>query len=215
MKLTLSLLVLGAFAPILASSYQDPLYFNGPMTVQVGDIFQETLLLPPISLQPGSDLYAFQTEIDFDPAVLELLQVTEGDILSQSGDQTQPFSILDNTGASVTFDDSLTGATMGYTPMMGGTLETITFQAIAVSPSTTVSLNSADTCLQNSSDVSNFSCTFSDDFSGYSASAQFAINPASISVAPEPAPFKYFCVGLICLGVFRFQKRYFKANEKL
>jgi hypothetical protein len=108
-----------------------------------------------VSVAGLSDLYAFQFDITFSPAVLSAAAVTEGSLFSSIGVAFSPGSI-DNTAGAITFiGDSLSGPGPGIST--DGTLATIMFNSIgagtsAVDLSNVVLLDSAlDNISANSS----------------------------------------------------------------
>src|SRR3954467_15367630 len=79
-----------------------------------------------LSITSVVDLYAFQSDIGFNPAVLSAVGVTPGSFLG--GANFLP-GIIDNTTGTISFiGDSLTGVVPGNTG--SGTLATITFLAL-------------------------------------------------------------------------------------
>ncbi len=210
------LLLLGAlcFAPTLTA---DSLVFFSPSTttVSVGETFQAGLSLGDIPqlvvFGPGyslSDLYAFQVEIDFDPTVLQVLDVNEGTLLPDYAASTGTTTLwlpgfIDNTGGSVSFIvDTLTGVSSGADTSKGGLLFSVDFQAIGTSPGTTVSLSNV--CMQSAHDVSVQTCALSDDVIGTSSLASATIGVA-VAPAPEPSSWIYFGIGstVLLLGSLR------------
>jgi hypothetical protein len=76
-----------------------------------------------------SDLYAFEFDISFDPAILSASSVTEGALFSSVGVFFSP-GFIDNVGGTVTFiGDSLSGPGPGIST--DGTLASILFSSIA------------------------------------------------------------------------------------
>ena len=80
-----------------------------------------------------TDLYAFQFDIGFNPAVFSASGVTEGALFSSIGVFFSP-GFIDNTTGTITFiGDSLSGPGPGVST--NGTLATITFSSIGVGSS--------------------------------------------------------------------------------
>jgi general secretion pathway protein D len=112
-----------------------------------GSVFADVISLQPSSTLPplGSsfsvdvnitgvtDLYAFQFDIGFNPAVLSAASVSEGSLFSSIGVVFSP-GLIDNIGGTITFiGDSLSGPGPGVST--DGTLATITFDTIGVGSS--------------------------------------------------------------------------------
>jgi general secretion pathway protein D len=75
-----------------------------------------------------SDLFAFQFDIGFNPAVLSATSVTEGAVFSSAGVSFFP-GFIDNVGGTITFvGDSLSGSGPGLST--DGTLATVLFNSI-------------------------------------------------------------------------------------
>ena len=86
-----------------------------------------------VNITGVTDLYAFQFDIGFDPAVLSAASVTEGALFSSIGVFFSP-GFIDNIGGTITFiGDSLSGPVPGVST--DGTLATITFDTIGVGSS--------------------------------------------------------------------------------
>jgi hypothetical protein len=87
-----------------------------------------------------ADLYAFEFDLVFDPAILAAAGVTEGSFLPNSGTTVFIPGIIDNSGGTISaIADSLIGPIPGVTGT--GTLATVLFDALA--PGTgTLSLSS-------------------------------------------------------------------------
>jgi hypothetical protein len=80
-----------------------------------------------------SDLFAYQFDIGFNPAVLSAASVTEGALFSSIGVFFSS-GFIDNTGGTIAFiGDTLSGPGPGVST--GGTLATITFNSIGVGSS--------------------------------------------------------------------------------
>lgn len=92
-----------------------------------------------------TDLYAFQFDVIFNPAVLAAVSVTEGSLFSSVGVFFSP-GIIDNAAGTITFiGDSLSGPGPGIT--LDGTLAQILFNAIGpgssnIDPSNVILLDS-------------------------------------------------------------------------
>ncbi|MCX6626397.1 MAG: cohesin domain-containing protein [Candidatus Solibacter sp.] len=112
-----------------------------------GGVFADNLSLQPSTTTPAlgnsvtvdviitgvSDLYAFQFDIDFNPAVLSATGVVEGSLFGSIGVFFSP-GFIDNTAGTITFiGDSLSGPGPGVN--IDGILATLTFEAIGVGSS--------------------------------------------------------------------------------
>jgi len=94
-----------------------------------------------------TDLYAFQFDLSFDPAILSAVSITEGPFLPGGGTTFFIPGTIDNIGGHITFTaDTLVGAIPGVTG--SGTLATATFSVntvgtSAVSPGNVILLDSS------------------------------------------------------------------------
>ena len=113
-----------------------------------------SLLAGTVSVQPGTtgaapgqsvvltvqvsgvtDLYGYQFDLGFNPAVLAAVSVTEGPFLTGGGATIFLPGTIDNVGGSITANaDILDGAVSGVSG--SGTLLTVSFQALAAGSST-------------------------------------------------------------------------------
>jgi len=124
MRKTVLLLVLVAALSAIANAELISLHPSAT-TVPLG-----TPLSVDVMVSGFSDLYAWQFDIDFNPAILSATNVTEGALFSSIGVGFSP-GFIDNVGGSVTFiGDSLSGPGPGVNT--DGTLATITFDTIGV-----------------------------------------------------------------------------------
>jgi hypothetical protein len=81
-----------------------------------------------VNVSGVSDLYAFQFDLGFNPAVFSATSVTEGALFSSIGVFFSP-GFIDNTTGTITFiGDSLSGPGPGVST--DGTLATMTFNSI-------------------------------------------------------------------------------------
>jgi general secretion pathway protein D len=86
-----------------------------------------------VNISGLTDLYAFQFDIGFNPAVLSAATVIEGSLFSSLGVFFSP-GFIDNTAGTITFiGDSLSGPGPGVST--DGMLATITFNTIGVGSS--------------------------------------------------------------------------------
>jgi general secretion pathway protein D len=97
----------------------------GSATVSTGDIFTV-----PVSIADVSDLFAFQFDLTFDPAILQLQSISEGTFLPLAGSTIFVPGTIDNTAGTATITaDTLTGSGPGASG--GAELADFMFQAIA------------------------------------------------------------------------------------
>ena len=84
-----------------------------------------------VEISSVTDLYAFQFDIRFDPAILSAIGVSEGSFLMFGGSTFFIPGSIDNTEGTVSFTaDALEGVIGGMSG--GGTLAVLQFQALAV-----------------------------------------------------------------------------------
>jgi hypothetical protein len=101
-------------------------------TVSLQPVSTISIVGSPLTLDVNvaglTDLYAFQFDVIFDPAVLSAISITEGSLFSSVGVFFSP-GIIDNTAGTITFiGDSLSGPGPGIS--LDGTLAQILFNAI-------------------------------------------------------------------------------------
>lgn len=115
------------------------LIISTPRTVQAAiDIsFAPTIVTPgstfdiPLLISGASDVYAFQADISFDPGILQLLSIDEGDFLRAGGSTFFIPGSIDNTVGSATFTaNTLFGLVPGVNG--SGSLALFGFQATAL-----------------------------------------------------------------------------------
>lgn len=134
-----------------------------PATPLVGTNFQLNLILPALFTIDHADLYAYSVDIQFNPAVLQAISVTEGPFLATGGSTFFFEGSIDNsTGLISNIAASLLGAVRGASALpinlngdlpAGGVLFSVVFRPIAATP-TTVSLSNVQ--FQDTVDVNNF-----------------------------------------------------------
>lgn len=147
----------------------------------------------PISLDVNvsgvSDLFAFQFDIAFDPAILAATGATEGPLFSGVGVSFSP-GVIDNTAGTISFiGDSLSGPGPGISG--SGTLAEIHFQPVGI----------------GSSAVGLSNVILLDSALGDIAAT---VDNATVSVTalvPEPATFMLISVALGVLGAARYRAR--------
>ena len=141
-----------------------------------------------VDISNVNDLFAFQFDISFNPAVISAVSVTEGTFLPSGGATSFFAGSIDNINGSISFTaDSLTGAIPGVTG--DGTLTDITFQALSgsISPIDLSNILLLDSML---SDVA-FSSTGD------------TVSP--ISSVPEPSTMLF--LGPVLIGLVGFRRR--------
>ncbi len=143
-----------------------------------------------VSIQSPYNLFAYQFDLSFDPTILQVLSISEGNYLQLGGPTLFFPGQVDNVGGGVTFiADSLEGLA-GVSG--SGTLVGLSFEAIAPGVS--------------SIDLQNI-VLLDDTLSGIG----FDLSNGTVSVAPvpEPSPASLLGLGLVCilLGRLRFPSR--------
>ncbi len=99
---------------------------------QVGEQFRVV-----VNAQTAAKVISVPIQVGFDPAVLEAVDVTEGSFLNQNNVQTAFDSSIDQAGGKISINMSQPGQ-IGNAGR--GSLVTITFKAIAVSPQSQISV---------------------------------------------------------------------------
>lgn len=112
-------------APTVGTSTR--MAWRGPRQAKVGSTF--TLQL---SLQPGEPITTVPFAVNYDPKVLEVVDVTEGDFLRQGGSQSNFSHRIDNAGGLASVSGTRTGPSGAA---LAGTVASLTFRALAAAPS--------------------------------------------------------------------------------
>jgi general secretion pathway protein D len=153
----------------------------GPATnPQVGNTFSVEVNATGIT-----DLYAFQFDLSFDPALLAAVSVTEGAFLPGGGTTFFIPGTIDNVGGAVTATaDTLIGAIPGVTG--SGVLAVFQFTALG----------------QGTSAVS-FANEILLDSSLNDITANTTFQNGSVTVTPEPRLVPVLCGGLLAIALAR------------
>jgi general secretion pathway protein D len=124
----LTLLILCGFA-LARRACADSLSVTTPSTVSLGQTFSVT-----VDITSATNLYAYQFDLGYNPAILSLSTISEGSFLSGAGSTFFVGGSIDNTAglASATADSLLT-AISGAAG--SGTLVTFDFNAIGTGSS--------------------------------------------------------------------------------
>jgi general secretion pathway protein D len=142
-----------------------------------------------VEISSLSDLYAFQFDISFDPAILSAIDVTEGSFLPGGGFTFFIPGSIDNIGGSISFTaDILLTAVSGVSG--SGTLADLQFQALTVGTSP-VNLSNVILLDSNLSDI------------------PYNTSNGSVSPVPEPSTMLLLGSGLIGLAGYG-RKKFFK-----
>lgn len=183
--LVLFVVISFAFLPCLAIAIPIVSVQPSTSTIYPGDTFNLS-----VGISDVTDLFAFQFDIGFDPAILSAVSVTEGPFLPSGGSTFFVPGTIDNIAGSISFNaDSLIGAISGVSG--DGTLATLSFQALALGTSPV-----------DLSNVILLDSTFSD--------ISFNTANASVNVVPEPATFILLGSGL--LSGLALKKRFRKSR---
>jgi hypothetical protein len=94
------------------------------------DVGVDQIFTLPVSIADVSDLYAFQFDLAFDPAILQLLSISEGSFLPSGGSTIFFPGTIDNiAGTATDTADTLAGNIPGVSG--SGDLVDFTFEAIS------------------------------------------------------------------------------------
>ncbi len=157
-----------------------PILSIDPPTTIVGP--GETFSLD-VAIRDVTDLYAFQFDLGFDPAILAATSVNEGPFLPSGGLTSFIPGTINNTAGSITFTlDTLLGPVPGVTG--SGILASATFDALSF----------------GTSHLSLTNVLFFD--SGFSV-ISFTTQDGLVSVVPEPATLILLGSGLARAAVMR------------
>lgn len=148
-------------------------------TVSVGSMFAVD-----VNISGVTDLYDYQFDLSFNPALLQATNVLEGTFLSAGGPTYFIPGTIDNTAGNITFNaDTLLTAISGVSG--DGTLVVFDFTAIAPGTSDLTIPNNEDLILQDSTGAILSSTTM-----GGSATVP----------TPEPSSFVLLVTGLLVLA---------------
>jgi hypothetical protein len=169
------------FACVFSSSAFGTIAFIDPPigTVQVGQPFAVNVGIN--GLDPANDLYDFSFDLQFDPAVFEVLSANDGTIFDYSGNTGLYFDgSIDNVNGFVTFQSGI-DLFQGFTGT-GGLLGTFTFQPLQPASGSMISVQNMT--LETFNAASNLGPPDIDP-----GTLPVAIlNAANTSTTPEPAP---------------------------
>jgi hypothetical protein len=141
-----------------------------------------------------TDLYDYQFDLSFNPAVLQATNILEGAFLPIGGTTFFIPGTIDNAGGNVMFNaDTLLTAISGVSG--GGTLVVFDFTALAPGTSDLTILNNADLILQDSTGA-----LISSTQTGGSVIVEGA------SAVPEPSVLMLLCAGLLALAGFSLKR---------
>jgi len=127
--LAISIVVFIVFSPLLAFAIS-PVSIQPPVSaVDVGSFFDVF-----VDVSSVTDLYAFQFDIGFNPAIISAISLTEGPFLPSGGTTLFFPGVIDNAAGTITFTaDTLIGAIPGVSG--SGSIADIQFQALALGTS--------------------------------------------------------------------------------
>ncbi len=155
----------------------DTISVTAPTNISLGKSFAVT-----VDVTGSADLYAYQFDLDYNPAILSLSTISEGSFLSSAGATFFIPGSIDNTiGLAAATADSLLTAIVGAAG--SGTLVTFDFTAIGTG-SSALSLSNA---VLLDSDLTNISTTTED--------GSVAVRALGV---PEPSALLLLLAGLLC-----------------
>lgn len=145
-----------------------------------------------VEISPVTDLFAYQFDITFDPAIVSAVSISEGPFLATGGSTFFIPGSIDNTAGTITFTaNSLLGALSGVTG--NGTLADVQFSALSEGTSV-IALSNVQLLDSTLNDIS-------------VTTADGTVGVSRVPV-PEPGTFSILLAGLSVLGlVARSRKR--------
>lgn len=176
------LAVVVVLVPCSSRGLADPLVSIQPIasTVETGSVFALT-----VNISSVSDLFAFQFDLGFNPAILAAQSVTEGALLPSGGSTFFIPGTIDNTAGTITLTlDSLFGPGPGVSG--NGVLASVNFQALAIGASS-VTLSNVVLLDSTLSEIS------------------FTTQGASVDAVPEPSGL--LLIGSALLGLIAFRRK--------
>jgi len=179
---------------LLAMLFVAPVVFAGTVSIQSTGvaIFPGDLFSVDVGVSNISDLYAFQFDLTFDPAIISATAISEGAFLPSSGATFFFPGTIDNIGGAITFNaDTLLGAVSGASG--SGVLATIQFSALGPG-SSPIGLSNVILLDSSLGDIS------------------AGVINGSVTVSPEPsnrAP-----AGLIFMGVFAWIRSRYGVSRR-
>jgi hypothetical protein len=151
-----------------------------------------------VEISGATDLYGYQFDVGFNPAVLQATSVTEGAFLGTGGSTIFLPGAVDNVGGTITNNaDILNGAVSGVNG--SGDLVDITFQALAAGSSTVdifnlIALNS-----------------FGQGLTVSASNATVNVSGGIVPTVPEPGTGLLLATGVF--GLFTFLKLRFSQSR--
>lgn len=191
LKATLTSLAI-ALLPAAGVLAAPAISLSGPATVQLGSNFSVNVLASGFT-----DLYAYQLDISFNPAVFQATGGSEGSFLKSAGTTFFDAGSVDNAlGLTSFLFDSLLGPGPGASG--SGVLATLTFHTVgAFQDGGTFALRNVIALDSSLKDVG------------------VDVNSLSVTAVPEPATAGMMLVGLAAMAAFAGRRRRVVAKGSL
>jgi hypothetical protein len=188
----------------VATLFSSAAFADAVLTVapSAGTVNNGSAFTVDVNISGVTDLYDYQFDLDFNPAVLQATGVVEGSFLSSGGATFFLPGSIDDSAGTIDFNaDSLLTAISGVSG--SGTLLEIEFSAIALGSSALTIPDNSDLILQDSSGAL--------ISTGAPVNSQVQVKGHSNTGVPEPSGLVLLVAGLLACGALAEKNRRIRA----